>query len=681
MPHLHTAFRLPRRYQLNVLTVGALLLTASVGLAQPSAAPIETARSAVTPLHLPTSSFRTRATDSLRAVLRTAVLPDSQRVLTLFSLEQEYYMNDEPTALRVGQLGLAMARWQGFKRGELMMLSALSRVAVNLNDLPQAERWTQELQRRVEQAPPTLRRFRIVALQNLATVAMAQGDEAKAMRALRQAEQQLSLVANRPDSDFPLNVYYGLSELYASRVAAQHSPADTLLRRARYYTRRFLAEARKLQRPDMEANAFTYQGLIHAATRPDSAIGYWQQAVQLHRQLGERTREAEARQQWAELALRLGQFPVALTQARQAAALAQAVQAAGIEVPARDILAQALAALGRSNEAYHQARLARRLHDSVTQLHNQELLQTLQVRYETQQKESRIKALTQQQELQQARARQQQQRVWWLAGSLVAAAVTMALVGRLALRLRRSRAQLAVQNAELVRTRATQDQLYALVAHDLRSPVVAFSGLADLLNYYVQTANYARLEGLGGRIRQATQHLSELLDNLLNWALSQRGELTLTPQSLAVTELLASTAALYDAAASAAGVQVRCHDAPALHVRADADMTRTILRNVVGNAVAVSPTGSAVHLMAELESAGVVRIVVHDAGPGLSPEQVAHLNQASDVPLRVAETGRRGAGLGLRLSRRFAEVQGGTLVLANAAQGGTEVILRLPAAS
>ena len=246
-------------------------------------------------------------------------------------------------------------------------------------------------------------------------------------------------------------------------------------------------------------------------------------------------------------------------------------------------------------------------------------------------------------------------------------------------RVRRQRTQLAVQNDELAQARATQDRLYALIAHDLRSPVVAFTGLADLLHRYVAKGDTERLAGLGGRIRQAAQHLSELLDNLLNWAVSQRGELTPQPRPLRATELLADIAALYQNAATAADITLTTADPEGLLLRADPDMTRTILRNLAGNALKATPAGGTVALRADRDAAGRVCLRVTDSGPSLTAEALAQLNAAAPM-LRVA--GRdSGAGLGLLLSRSFAEAQGGSLVLGTVPAGGTEATLTLPMAA
>ena len=636
----------------------------------------------------PTSSqYRSRATDSLRAVLRRgrAELADTQRTLTYFSLGQEYFLNDSPEALRVARTGLAHARRIGFLRGEYMLLSDLSRFAGDLDDFAQAERWAQELQRRTDQAPPRLHRFRAVALQTMAALANRQNDGPRS-RALMQQALTLLLALPQPAPHLELISLYGLSFDYASLVDSHPYPApDTLVRRALAYIREFTALARSQQRPDLLTQAYLARGVVAAGSPPgtaaaDSAAYFFNQSIALSRRLGLVFYEAQAHLEQAQIALQNRRYAPAAAHARTALAQYGSIGENRGKYKTLYVLAEALAAQGQGLTAYRYAATAHHLQDSLDQVRQAATVRTAQIRYDTERKETQIRHLTLRQQVQQAEATRQRQRLWGLSVGLALAAAVLAAVAFLTLRLRRSRTQLTRQNAQLAESRATQDQLYALIAHDLRSPVVAFAGLADLLNFYVHTNNTDRLAGLGGRIRQAAQHLSELLDNLLNWAVSQRGELAPPPRPVRAAELLADTTALYEAAAMAAGVHLSCTAAPDLLVQADPDMTRTILRNLVGNALKASPANGAVSLSAECV-AGQVRLLVRDNGGGLSPALLAQLNQPGDAPLRVAETGHRGAGLGLRLSRRFAEAQGGSLVLQNAPQGGAQATLCLPLAS
>ncbi|MDO7848577.1 HAMP domain-containing sensor histidine kinase [Hymenobacter sp. M29] len=594
-------------------------------------------------------------------------------------------MNDDATALRLARQALALARRHGFERGELMVLSDLSRVSSSLQDLPQAERWAQELQRRAWATSPALQSFRIVALQTLATVAVAQQNEPRALVYLRQALALLPKVD--PQGRFPLLsllTYYGLSEIYTSRVTNLPHPADSLTRLARLYAGNFAAQARQCGHKDMLANAYLSLGRLSHQT--DSAAYYLSRAVGLYRAMSHLGKESYAYAVWADMALLNRQYLLAETKARQALALTHSAPDPIQESEVRDILAEALVATGRGAEAYRQAKRAHQLHDSATQLNNNAQLQALQVQFDTQQKDGRIQALTQQQAAQRSRARAQQQQLWFLGIALTIVAVGAAAVSVLALRLRRSRAQLAMQHhqlaaqhEELTHTRATQDRLYALVAHDLRSPVVAFAGLADLLHSYVQQQDTEALTNLGGYIRQAARNLSELLDNLLNWALSQRGELLPVLQPVRVQELLAETAAMYQHSAAEARIRLAIEAPVELGILADPNMTRTILRNLVSNALKATPKDGKVTLRARRET-NRIHLQVTDTGGKLSPEMLSQLEMDA-ARLRVADL-THSVGLGLLLSRAFARAQGGTLRLANDATGlGVCAQLDLPAIS
>lgn len=229
------------------------------------------------------------------------------------------------------------------------------------------------------------------------------------------------------------------------------------------------------------------------------------------------------------------------------------------------------------------------------------------------------------------------------------------------LRLRRNEHRLAHQNEALATVRAAQDQLYALVAHDLRSPVVAFMGLAYLLNYYVQRQDTAQLAGLAGRVHQAAQSLSHLLDNLLSWVLTQRAALVPRPETLGAAELLTDVTTLYQNAATAAYVTLTADAPPGLTRRADGNMTRTILRNLVSNTLKATPAGGRVVIRALLTNTPSVLFRISDTGPGLDATVRAQLSApppALPLPLPAAP-----GGLGLLVNRAFAAVQGGQLLL------------------
>ena len=331
------------------------------------------------------------------------------------------------------------------------------------------------------------------------------------------------------------------------------------------------------------------------------------------------------------------------------------------------LLAQSYAAQGRYDSAFRAQSQANVLVDTLHGRQQRAAVAEAETRYRTSLKEIRIRELTAKEAWQ-----RRQNRLAWLGASMLAlllGGVGYALVvtRRLAHRLREAR--------------ATQDRLYAVIGHDLRTPLTALEGLATLLDYYRQPglADPALLEEVTTEVRQTTSRLTGLLDNLLFWAANQSGELAYQPEALDAAALLHEVAALYAPAAKARQITVQVSplaDLPPLW--ADHNMVRTQLRNLLGNALKAAPANSAITLAARAAGPNV-ELTVTDTGPGLSTAQLATLAAASAGPA-PRQPGQRGTGLGLPLVRQLAQRQQSAFWLESAPGQGTTACLALPKA-
>ncbi|OGX88354.1 ATP-binding protein [Hymenobacter glacialis] len=346
-----------------------------------------------------------------------------------------------------------------------------------------------------------------------------------------------------------------------------------------------------------------------------------------------------------------------------------------------------LAAQAADQERYREAyEWNQRYVDLNDTLNNRQTFQTLasaQVNYETQERARRMRQLTQQNEEQAWRSR------------LLVLAVAILAIGLLVTayfyrNLRRNRAALAANNRALEQTSAElrtvagyKDKLYAIVAHDLRGPVTAFAGVTSLIDSYIAQNDQAGLARLPALVRQAADSLNHLLDNVLNWAVSQTGELDYRPTPLLVSELFAECQALYQTTAAASWQHITLSAPANLRLMADRNMTRTILRNLVGNSLKFMPTGGHVHLEAapDPDDAQMVLLSCTDTGPGMNAATVASLMSGPALPEATAmPQTTTGLGLGLALCRAFVHRHGGTLVIQSRPGAGTNVTVSLPMA-
>lgn len=91
-----------------------------------------------------------------------------------------------------------------------------------------------------------------------------------------------------------------------------------------------------------------------------------------------------------------------------------------------------------------------------------------------------------------------------------------------------------LQTVELEELNKTKDQLFAIIAHDLRSPVIAFQEISKLIDFFLKTKCPEKIKELGEMINESAKGLNNLLDNLLNWALIQKKSMVYHPQTIAV---------------------------------------------------------------------------------------------------------------------------------------------------
>lgn len=345
-----------------------------------------------------------------------------------------------------------------------------------------------------------------------------------------------------------------------------------------------------------------------------------------------------------------------------------------------DLMANIQAARQQYRQAYEWRQRYEALNDTLNSRARLGTLSALQSRYETAEKENQIRLLTQRTELQQLRNRELRIAVGALVLGLVGA-------GGLTWQLRRSKRALAANHAALERANAqtqqlasSKDRLYSIVAHDLRGPVTSFVGVTELIDFYLRTGDEQGLRRLPEQVRQSAQHLNSLLDNLLNWAVTQTGELAFQPQQLQLGELLRDVEALHRPAAQARQIGLSVAAAEGLTAWADANMTRTILRNLVSNALKCTPVGGSIRLGAVLTPDDrMVAISVWDTGFGMPEEQVQALLDPGRTPPRPAVgRARSGTGLGLPLCLAFVRRQGGELHIKSTPGQGTTVQFTLP---
>ena len=214
---------------------------------------------------------------------------------------------------------------------------------------------------------------------------------------------------------------------------------------------------------------------------------------------------------------------------------------------------------------------------------------------------------------------------------------------------------------ELQRTIAGRDKLYSVIAHDLRSPMGSIKMVLNMLilNLPVEKIGDEMYELLT-MANQTTEDVFSLLDNLLKWTKSQIGSLNVVYQDIDVVEVVDSVIDVFNMVAGLKKITIREEKVDKLPVSADIDMLKTVVRNLVSNAIKFSNEGSEVLVKME-EKDGMAVVSVHDHGCGIDEEGQKKLLHTDTHFSTFGTNNEEGSGLGLLLCLDFVNKNGGKL--------------------
>jgi signal transduction histidine kinase len=227
---------------------------------------------------------------------------------------------------------------------------------------------------------------------------------------------------------------------------------------------------------------------------------------------------------------------------------------------------------------------------------------------------------------------------------------------------------------------SAKSQFLATMSHELRTPLNAIDGYAELMQLGIHGQLTDKQHAALGRIRTAQKRLLSLINDVLNFAKLEAGQIQITLDDISVYSLLANVESLVAPQAASRGLDLVIEQVdPGIFVRADQEKAEQILLNLVSNALKFTEPGGAIRINAQ---AGEDRtqIAVSDTGHGIAAHQV----EAIFEPFVQAQNGmvreHGGVGLGLAISRDLARSMDGELHCVSELGAGSTFTLTLPAA-
>lgn len=389
------------------------------------------------------------------------------------------------------------------------------------------------------------------------------------------------------------------------------------------------------------------------------------QLANIYAELGQTVRAKEYNRQALDIARETGNKPSELiillqdNQLHKAYTLARELGMKKQEYEACDRLYRQAAADAHPAEALQWLEKARVLHEQIQSDETARQLTVAQVRYDTFRKEQQIAAQQRTIEAEQTRSRQ-----LLLFSILTIAIIALLIVVVLLIGYRKR----AIEEAACYKERQ-----YTILTHDLTNPMVALQQVLRMFYRDFELYSPDQTRALVGQLLSGSDSQLALLRNLGEIAQLEQGKRTMQPVRLDLSSLVADTVSLLRSTADLKGVTIDVKAERTL-VTADREALRTVLRNLLANAVKFAPKGSVV----EVGTTAPNTLFVHNSGEPVSPEQIDEIMHATTrVVSHTGTNGESGTGIGLLLCRELIRLNKGTLTIDSSPENGTTVRVRI----
>lgn len=245
--------------------------------------------------------------------------------------------------------------------------------------------------------------------------------------------------------------------------------------------------------------------------------------------------------------------------------------------------------------------------------------------------------------------------------------------------LMRKKAQQVLQQSEnkLKKLNSAKDRLFTIIAHDLGSPLNSLLLSSGHLSRHFKKLPLEDVEEFIQDIYRQTRGLSDLLENLLQWASVQTGKLSRNPESVDIRTLTEETVEQIKYSVHKKEIHLNARIMENSMAWADKHMMKAVIRNLLSNAVKYTHRGGEISISSK-DTGDSIKITVADNGVGMETEKARRLFEEELNQSTRGTENEKGTGLGLTLCKEFVETNGGEIWVHSELQQGTQFSFTLP---
>jgi len=245
--------------------------------------------------------------------------------------------------------------------------------------------------------------------------------------------------------------------------------------------------------------------------------------------------------------------------------------------------------------------------------------------------------------------------------------------------IREANNQLQVSENNLKELNATKDKFFSIISHDLKNPFASVLSISELMAENFELTEKDEIRYGVNKIYHTNKHIYELLENLLTWSKSQRGNMKVEKVKFNLSKTIETNINILKLAADKKNISIQYEGKDEIFAVADREMISTVFRNLLNNAVKFTPTEKSIKISAEVNQ-NMVHVSVTDEGIGISQENVQRLFRIDDKFKSEGTAGEKGTGLGLIICKEFVEQNGGSIHVNSTPGEGSSFSFTVPMA-
>ena len=229
------------------------------------------------------------------------------------------------------------------------------------------------------------------------------------------------------------------------------------------------------------------------------------------------------------------------------------------------------------------------------------------------------------------------------------------------------------QAEELKIVNSTKNRLFSIISHDLRSPLSSLKNIIQLVEE--EHISVQEFKELSNHIKQNVDNLSGMLENLLYWSLSQLEEIKPNFRPFDLDFIVDEILSIFKENAIQKQISLTKHSAKNLQAYGDEYQIRTIIINLVNNALKFTPRNGKIVIDSNIEGQ-FIKLKIMDSGIGIEKSELMQI--FNNPTIKSGTAGEKGTGFGLFLCKELIEKNGGKIEIESVIGKGTTIILSLP---